>query len=328
MPATLPVTVHASQFPEAVQRGLRDGLRSRRLPPKFLYESRAQARKWLALHEAFSPARTDPEAAAIYDKSFLTAARLVGHGPVRLIGLGCGGGQKEARLLGLLAGQGRTLSYTPCDASLALLLTSVHQAERSAPGTTCHPLLCDLGAADDLAEVFDQLEPRHGPRLHTFFGMIPNFEPDDILARLAALLLEEDLLLFSANLAPGPDYAAGVERVFAGYNNRQTCDWLLSFVSGLGIEPGDGGIEFSIEEAAGLRRVAADFCFHRKRSLSVDGERFDFGAGESLRLFFSYRYTPERVGHLLQAWRLAVLESWIAPSEEEGVFLCRKTPSP
>ncbi len=319
------MTVHASQFPENIRCGLLDGLRSRRIAPKYLYETRLQARKWLALHEAFSPSRTDPDGAAIYDRSFAAAAGLVRQPRMRLIGLGCGGGQKEARLLGLLAGQGRALSYTPCDASLALVLASVGEAARAAPGTLCHPLLCDLGAADDLAQVFDQLEARNGPRLHTFFGMIPNFEPDHILPKLAALLQPDDLLLFSANLAPGPDYAAGVERVFPGYNNPQTRDWLLAFAGDLGLEPGDGAVEFSIEEASGLRRIAADFRFLRKRALTMEGERFDFDQGETLRLFFSYRYTPDRVGRLLRSWQLALLNQWITQSEEEGVFLCRKS---
>ena len=99
----------------------------------------------------------------------------------------------------------------------------------------------------------------------------------------------------------------------------------MAFVTDLGIEPDDGAVEFSIEEAAGLRRIAADFRFLRNRSLMVDGERFDFGRGELLRLFFSYRYTPERAGRLLRAWQVEVLDQWITPSEEEGVFLCRKS---
>jgi hypothetical protein len=84
-------------------------------------------------------------------------------------------------------------------------------------------------------------------------------------------------------------------------------------------------MEFSIEEASGLRRIAADFRFLRKRSVTVDGERFDFERGELLRLFFSYRYTPERAGRLLKARRLEILGQWITKSEEEGVFLCRKS---
>jgi uncharacterized SAM-dependent methyltransferase len=322
MPATLSVTVHASQFPEAVQRGLLEGLRARRIPPKYLYESRQQARKWLALHEAFSPARKDPEATAIYDLSYRVAANLLPRRPVRLIGLGCGGGQKEARLLAALAGQGEAISYTPCDASLPLVIAAAREAEGMA--SVCHPLLCDLATAEDLAQVLDQIEPPNGARLFTFFGIIPNFEPDFILAKLSGLLRADDLLLFSANLAPGPDYAAGVERVFCGYDNRATRDWLLAFVTELGMEREDGVIEFSVEEAAGFRRIAADFRFHRQRAFSIDGERMELAAGEALRLFFSFRYTPDQVRGLLRKWRMAVMEQWVTPSEEEGVFLCRK----
>ena len=322
MPATLPVTVHASQFPETVQRGLLEGLRARRVPPKYLYESRQQARKWLALHEAFSPARTDPEAIAIYERSYQAAADLLSERAVRLIGLGCGGGQKEARLLALLGRQGKSVSYAPCDVSLPLVITAAQHAE----GLTdaCHPLVCDLAAAEDLGPVLEEIEPPHGSRLFTFFGIIPNFEPDFILDKLGALLRADDLLLFSANLAPGPDYAAGVARVFPGYNNRETRDWLLAFVTEVGIEADDGVIEFSMEEAGEFRRIAADFRFDRPRAISLDGERIEFEKGDLLRLFFSFRYTAEQVRRLLGARRLRVVEQWVTPSAEEGVFLCRK----
>jgi L-histidine Nalpha-methyltransferase len=326
MPATVPVTVHASQSPENIRRGLLAGLRARRIAPKYLYESRHQAQKWLALHEAFSPARTDPDAIAIYDRSFAAAVEMLRARRVRVIGLGCGGGQKEASLLALLAKKGRALSYTPCDASLPLVLASTRAAEAAAPGITCHALLCDLSTADDLPAVLDQLEPRNAPRLYTFFGIIPNFEPDDILPRLSALLHPDDLLLFSANLSPGPDYAAGVERIFPGYNNPETRAWLLAFIRDIGIDPSDGVLEFSIEEAPGLRRIAADFRFLQNGTLTVESDHFDFAKGENLRLFFSYRYTPDRVGQLLRSGQIEVVNQWITQSEEEGIFLCRRIP--
>ena len=79
-----------------------------------------------------------------------------------------------------------------------------------------------------------------------------------------------------------------------------------------------------IEEASGLRRIAADFRFHRQRAFYVEGEQIEFDGGESLRLFFSFRYTPAQVQRLLRARQIVVLEQWVTPSEEEGVFLCRK----
>jgi uncharacterized SAM-dependent methyltransferase len=73
-----------------------------------------------------------------------------------------------------------------------------------------------------------------------------------------------------------------------------------------------------------LKRVTADFCLARSRRIKIENEAFDFRAGEAIRLFFSYRYTPDRVRKLLKQNKLAVIDEWVTNSGEEGVFLCRK----
>jgi uncharacterized SAM-dependent methyltransferase len=325
MAATVSVAVHVSLFPENVREGLLRGLRSREIPPRFHYESYKQAQKWLALHERYSPARVDPDCARIYEESFAAAALGLAEARAHLIGLGCGGGQKEARLLRALGEKGKQIFYTPCDASLALVLAAWREAGQASPRTPCRPLLCDLGAADDLAEVFEGQEPGGSLRLLTLFGLIPNFEPDALMPKVAALVRPGDVLLFSANLAPGSDYAAGVKRVLPGYDNTETRDWLLTLLYDLGVEPRDGEARVWIEETPpGLRRIVADFHFARDRALLVEGEHFDFRAGETVRLFFSYRYTAERVVRLLQSYQFEVTGEWITQSGEEGVFQCRK----
>jgi len=50
--------------------------------------------------------------------------------------------------------------------------------------------------------------------------MIPNFEPEHILPKLALLVRSRDFLLFSANLAPGKDCAAGLEKILSQYGQR------------------------------------------------------------------------------------------------------------
>jgi L-histidine Nalpha-methyltransferase len=320
------VAVHSSLIPENVQRDLLQSLRARRIDPKFHYASYKQSQKWLALHEVWSPSRIDADCAALYDCSFLAAAGALNSSRVRVIGLGCGGGQKDARLLGSLAGQGREISYTPCDISLALVLTAYRAARTAVPGIRCDPLVCDLAVAEDLPEVLHRQEGAPTVHLITFFGMIPNFEPEVIMPRLAALLRPGDLLLFSANLAPGPDYAAGVQQVLPGYDNPQTRDWLLTFLLDLGVEPDDGFVRFSIEDTpSALKRIVADFCFTKERILQVHGERFEFREGDKVRLFFSYRYTPSLIASLFSEHKLAILSQWITASGEEGVFLCGPT---
>src|SRR5215475_1341125 len=116
------VTIHSSQFPDAVGRDLLESLRARAVNHKFHYDSVKQTQKWLALHQVHSPSRNDADCAAIYDNGFEAAAKKVDAQQVHLIGLGCGGGQKDTRLLRLLKDRNKEGFYTPSDVSTTMVL--------------------------------------------------------------------------------------------------------------------------------------------------------------------------------------------------------------
>jgi len=322
MSSVTSVTIHPSQFPDAVRHELLESLRTRRVNHKFHYDSVKQTQKWLALHQAYSPTRNDADCAAIYDRGFSAAAAGIKAPRVHVIGLGCGGGQKDTRLLKLLKTRGKKVFYTPCDVSTSMVLTARRTALAVLPEQNCFPFVCDLATANDLRKALVTCHPS----LVTFFGMIPNFEPKQILPRLASLVRPKDFLLFSANLAPGENYAAGVKKVLPQYDNPPTRDWLMTFLLDLGIGRGDGKLRFQIEtdSVSGLKRIVAGFHFTCPRRIEVENEAFAFRAGEAIRLFFSYRYTPERVRKVLTRHGLEVCEQWIAKSGEEGVFLCNR----
>lgn len=318
---TASVTIHSSQFPESVRRDLMASLRRRQINHKFHYDSLKQTNQWLALHEAHSPARSDRNVLDIYDRAFIAVAKGIAAGRIHVTGLGCGGGQKDTRLLELLKKAGKQISYTPSDVSVAMTLVARKTALKAVPSERCFPLVCDLATADDLSLVLTTREPS----ILTFFGMIPNFEPADILPKLAALIRKQDYLLFSANLAPGKDYDQGMKIILPQYDNGLTREWLLTFLLDLGIERADGKIVFGIEEAVKqLRRVVARFHFSRTREIAVHQQKFKFQRGDSIRLFFSYRYTPDHVNRQLARHGLKVQARWLAESGEEGVFLCRR----
>ena len=321
MSATTSITIHSSQFPGAVRHDLLESLRARRVNHKFHYDSVKQTQKWLALHQAYSPTRNDADCRAIYGKGIKSAAEKIRAKCVHVIGLGCGGGQKDTRLLELLKASGREISYTPCDVSVAMTLVARQTALAVVPEKNCFPFVCDLATADDLPAAFD---PRPST-LVTFFGMIPNFEPEEILPKLAALVRPQDFLLFSANLAPGADYAAGMKKIFPQYDNALTRDWLMAFLLNLGVENGDGELRFTIETgAAHLQRVMTRFHFTHDRRIAVETEEFKFRSGESIQLFFSYRYTLELVQKNLARHGLTVRAQWLTKSAEEAVFLCQQ----
>jgi uncharacterized SAM-dependent methyltransferase len=319
------VAIHPSQFPENVRRDLLASLRARQLNHKFLYDGLKQTRKWLALHDACSPARNDIDCVQTYDKACQTAVDRTAASQVHVISLGCGGGRKEVPLLKRLRRSGKQAGYTPCDVSVPMVLTARQSALEILDPMDCFPLVCDLLTADDLARLLRQQTLSDAPRLVTFFGLIPNFEPHLILPRLADLLLPQDAVLLSANLAPGSDYTAGVEQVRLLYDNALTRDWLMAFLLDLGVEPDDGKLGFTVEdspEAAGVKRIVANFHFERSRIIRVDADELEFQTGEQFRVLFSYRHTPDQVRALLKRYGLAVLDQWICRSGEEGVFLC------
>jgi uncharacterized SAM-dependent methyltransferase len=336
MTSAAKVLIHASQFPEKVRLDLLESLRTRQVNHKFHYDSVKQTQKWLALHQAYSPTRNDVDCRAVYTQAFKAAAEKIESPRVHVIGLGCGGGQKDTRLLKLLKARAREIFYTPCDVSTAMVLVARRTALAVVPQKNCFPLVCDLATADDLPDILATRHPRIAawpprgftPSLVTFFGMIPNFEPQIILPKLASLIRPKDFLLFSANLAPGNNYAAGMKKILPQYDNPLTRDWLMTFLFDLGVGRNDGKLVFEIKNGpagSGLKRIVARFHFKRACRIEIESEKFDFRAGESIRLFFSYRYTPERVCKVLACFGLEVCDQWITKSEEEGVFLVRRS---
>jgi uncharacterized SAM-dependent methyltransferase len=322
-PAT--VTIHPSQFPEALRRDLRVSLQRREVNHKFHYDSPRQTDQWLALHKAFSPSRHDADCAGSYDLAFAQVVAALRAHRVHLIGLGCGGGQKDTRLLRQLQAAGCRISYTPSDVSVAMTLVARAAALAVLPAPDCAPLVCDLATTDDLPTVLESLTQPDCRRVLTFFGMIPNFEPAEILPRLAACLRADECLLFSANLAPGADYQAGVERVLPQYDNALTRDWLLTFLRDRGVATTVGEVRFAIETTpAGWKRIVARFHFSADTCVPLEQERFEFRAGESVRLFFSYRYPAAGIVTLLRAHGFQVQAQWITRSAEEGVFVCKR----
>jgi uncharacterized SAM-dependent methyltransferase len=97
MPVTL--TFHDSQYPARLAEQVCQGLRARKLPGKLLYESPAQAQRWLAYHQAYSPSRTEPALLALYDQAFQAALQALSPSALHYVSLGCGGGTKDAQFL-------------------------------------------------------------------------------------------------------------------------------------------------------------------------------------------------------------------------------------
>jgi hypothetical protein len=187
-------------------------------------------------------------------------------------------------------------------------------------------VVLDLARVANLEDTLCQGEAASDRRVILFFGMLPNIDPATAGERLRSLLRREDLLLLSANLAPGTDYPEGTQAVLPLYDNTETRQWLGLALVDLGFTEGDGCLRFSVESnpaLPGLLRIVADFEFIRTTKLALGSDSLSFALGERLRVFFSNRYTPELVQLFCRKAGLRMSTSWTSLNGEEGVFVAR-----
>lgn len=317
------LTVHESQWPATLAVQLQEALKARRIPSKFLYETPRQVRRWLRLHERCSPARTDADCQRAYQACFEAASAIVGSAECEVLGLGCGGGQKEVGLARTLQDGGASVSFLPCDVSAGLVITTLQHAAARLRHPPQRGLVCDLARAAAWSEFSGGAG---GRRVVTFFGLIPSLEPREVAAILRGMLRSGDLLACSANLHAGPDVRAAMEAILPQYDNEPTRSWLGVAIDDLGLTRVEGELRFRVEECASLPgslRITADFEFRGDCAAHVAGATVPFGAGERLRVFSSYRHTPATLRERLGGVDLEAVGHWLSADSTEGVWLFR-----
>ncbi len=293
--------IHPSQSRARVETQRADCLRQRSVTAKFHYETPRQAELWLKLHAQYAP---PADTVATYQAAVATLVNQWPHEEGTLIALGCGGGEKDLAVLKALP---KGTRFVPTDVSEPLALTAAGAVAGSVP------LVFDLAMAKDLPEFFEQYAGKN--RIYTFFGIIPNFPPNEILPQLRALIKSEDRLLLSANLAPN-----GIESILPQYDNAPTREWLGEFPRAHGAK--EGAVKITIETDGALERIAAHFHFGVACAMRANNERFDFSSGDVLRLFVSYRYTLQSLAETLLAHGIVINDAFLSENEEEGVFVC------
>lgn len=303
----------------------RKSLASMQIHPPFHYQSVQQTELWLDVFRNHSPAARTGElsASSIYEEMAKVVAERYRGGAVHVISLGCGDGRKDLLLVRALLNAGVKIRWSPQDISLSLVLLTARGAD-GWPLQGLHPVVSDLQSMPDIAKTFDAFDPET-PRLITFFGLLPNFEPDFVVATLKTLIRAKDRLLISANLSPVRDetksaYLAATEVIKPQYDNPETKRWLCAVVKDWGLDPYLENYRLRIESRFDLLRFVAAMDWTESRELAWQGEQLSITQGTNLRLFFSYRYTPLRFRKLMEQAAMRIDGEWIATSREEGTW--------
>ena len=307
------VRIDDSVTPAAHRAGMLAALEAGHVDNRFHYVGERSAALWRALASGHSPAQADDGLAA-YDAAARAALAALPDGPVHVIGVACGDGVKERRLLGALVAAGRTgVSATPVDVSIPLV-TAAAQAMSAVPGVDAHHAAAvDITAVPDLSEL---LAPRAaGTRLVTLFGVISTLGAGALSPALS-LLSAGDVLMVSANLLP--DEPGARDHVMAQYDNHATREWLQAVLDDIGLADA-GAISFRWDQAGGGEVIVGEVTPERPMVAQVEGVTAGLPAGRPIRVLESFRHTPDELAALLRSAGLGDPVVSVSPSGEEGV---------
>lgn len=191
-------------------------------------------------------------------------------------------------------------------------------AARKLPGLSKTARQIDLTSTRSLSRLLlsSTRQPKSKPpsptRLTTLFGVLPNLDPLPLLRCLAKNMAPNDLLLFSANLAPGRDGRRGALRVLPQYDNPLTHQWLEAVALRTRPRLSRGSIHFGVypdPNPPSLFRIEA---------------RWIVGNKPTHTLFTSRRPTLFQVESWIQTSGLIRIHRWIEPKGEEGVWLATR----
>jgi len=269
------------------------------LPASALYSHPSLGRLWKKVHLSYSPFLHRSEVQRLYR---LPSARIRKHfsrQSYSLLALGCADGTKESLLLKRLP---KPTSLLALDTNLSL----ARHAARRLPAFQKSAHRADLTSSLSLQFLSSRLSPH--PTLITLFGVLPNLNPLPLLRSIRRFMRKDDLLLFSANLAPGQSAHTGALRILPQYDNRPTRNWLEAAILRYRPKLPKGHLEFGVfpdPKQKALARIEARWISLRKIHT----------------VFSSRRPTSSQVEAWIRSAHMQKLESYLDSLGEEGLWL-------
>ncbi len=304
------IPIHVLLTETAIADEFVASFQARRLAEKFFYWFPLSVRAWLALCSD-GAYRNFVRSRSLIAQSGRDLARYTPAGPIEVVSLGSGQGDKDLVLLEALRGEGRRVSYLPVDASQALLELAGQGA--LAAGFPAVGLKADVTRAEHLAAL--AADPEAPPRLVLMVGnTLGGFDPLAAAAGLRGMLRAQDLLLVDGELYSG-------EATIAGYDNPLNRRFAWAPLHAVGIGDADGELRFEVREdarLAGLHPLAKYFEARRDVMARLGGEILALRAGERVEMNHSYKYAAATFFQVLAG--AGLVPRWQGTSED-GRFL-------
>lgn len=315
---------HSSSSPEKVLKKQLRFLKKGIIDPSLHYHSLNQAKAWSRVFQKHCPVVHRTSFQRVYRDIFKEISLPINK-KIHLIGLGCGVGTKEELLAKTLFQKGALLDrFTAVDVSADLCLTSMNRLKK---WTHLIPQswVMDLDFIQDFRKSLDRCSVSER-RLYTFFGLVPNFEPQKVLRLFRKLLRPQDRLLVSAHLNPvdnrdESDSEAGMMKILPQYQNRETKRWLeLFFNENEWDRSFLSELKFKIQSNQQYHSILVESQILKSFTNKSFGKGFTLKKGMKINVFESRRWTPMGFEKWVSQEGFKILNRKVTPCREEGVW--------
>src|SRR5712691_3316000 len=310
------IPIHALLTENALADEFVSAFTERRPADKFFYWFPLSVRAWLALCSD-GAYRNFVRSRSLVAQSGHDVAAFMPPGPLEVLSLGSGQGDKDLLLLEALREHGARVSYVPVDTSQALLEMAVQGA--LAARFPAQGIKADLTRPDHLAALAP--EPETPPRLVLLLGnTLGAFDPIAEARELRGLLRPGDLLIVDGELYGG-------EATLAGYDNPLNRRFAWAPLHAVGIRDSDGELVFEARDDTrlpGLHVIAKHFVAGRPVAALMGGEELRLDTSERLAMNHSYKYAPETLLRILGDAGLAV--RWQGTSDDRRFLMALAGP--
>src|SRR5881409_410484 len=291
------ISIHALLTENALADEFVSAFRARRFAEKFFYWFPLSVRAWLALCSD-GAYRNYERSRSLIARSSDDLARYIPPGPVDVLSLGSGQGDKDLLLMNALRGHGVRVSYVPVDTSQALLELACQGA--LAVGLATLGIKADVTRAGHLAAL--AADPETPPRLVLLIGnTLGAFDPIAAAGELARLLRAGDLLLVDGELYAG-------DATMAGYDNPLNRRFAWAPLHAVGVRDEDGDLRFEAKDdprLPGLHLIPKHFHAGRDIAALMGGELLRLSQDDRLDMSHSYKYAPDTFLRILSDAGLA-----------------------
>ena len=257
----------------------------------------------------------DPQHATLIEKNILQIASEIGESHINIVDLGCGSGEKAAKIIGLLKERAK-IRYCPIDISGYMVEKAVETVSKLDVEEIIESKY-NISDFENLENVIPLL--RKGKFEKNIFlllgNTLGNFEINDLLYKIKRVMHSEDIFIVDAAI----DDKKQEERAKSYENNEKFSNFLGNIPLQLGLNKENINFKARFKNS----RIEIYYVINKKEKIEFHGRVVEFNEGDEIIVVVAYKYSIEDlISYLNMSFER--VDYYLSEDKSKVLALCKK----